>query len=163
MGAFLTEMKSPPTVTQQTSRQNLTATQGEMTNSAARVAMGRTSANEAGSAGRGFSPVTSPASKSMMVSFNFLTQVPIEEFVIQEHSKASKLSARFRSTASRTIENELQRKIKEKFQQARLDRVLKAQELKQKTDVDTLKQREKEKREAVDEALKAIRHQERTK
>ena len=50
----------------------------------------------------------------MLVSFNFLTQVPIEEFVIQEHSKASKLSARLKTNASLKIERELERNIKDK-------------------------------------------------
>jgi len=35
----------------------------------------------------------------MLVSFNFLTQVPIDEFIVQENSKASKLSARLKQTA----------------------------------------------------------------
>jgi len=71
----------------------------------------------------------------MLVSFNFLTQVPIEEFVIQEHSKASKLSARLKSNASMKIERELERKIREKEQRAHLDKVLAAAQLKLKTDV----------------------------
>ena len=52
--------------------------------------------------------------QNMLVSFNFLTQVPIEDFVTQEHSKASKLSARLKSNASMKIERELERKIREK-------------------------------------------------
>jgi len=58
----------------------------------------------------------SPSSngQNMLVSFNFLTQVPIEEFVIQEHSKASKLSARLKTNASIKIERELERKIRDK-------------------------------------------------
>ena len=59
------------------------------------------------------SPATSP--QNMLVSFKFLTQVPIEEFVVQEHSKANKTSARLRSNASVKIERELQRKIKENY------------------------------------------------
>ncbi len=78
----------------------------------------------------------------MLVSFNFLTQVPIEEFVHQEHSKASKLSARLKTNASMKIERELERKIEEKKQRARLDRVLAAADLKLKTDVEELKKRE---------------------
>lgn len=54
------------------------------------------------------------ASTGQLVSFNFLTQVPIEEFVIQEQSKASKMSARMKSNHSMKIERELERKIKEK-------------------------------------------------
>lgn len=61
---------------------------------------------------------TAPSSpqpgSSMLISFNFLTQVPIEEFVMKEHENASKLSARLRSNADLKIEKELQRKIKEK-------------------------------------------------
>ena len=57
--------------------------------------------------------------QNMLVSFNFLTQVPIEEFVVQEHSKASKLSARLKSNASMKIERELERKIKDREQRAR--------------------------------------------
>jgi len=50
----------------------------------------------------------------MMLSFNFLTQVPIEEFLSQEQHKASRLTARIKSRASLKIEEELQRRIKEK-------------------------------------------------
>ena len=60
----------------------------------------------------------------MLVSFKFLTQVPIEEFVVQEHSRANKTSARLRSNASVKIERELQRKIKENYARAKLDKVL---------------------------------------
>lgn len=89
----------------------------------------------------------------MLVSFNFLTQVPIEEFVIQEHSKASKLSARLKTNASMKIERELERKIEDKKQRARLDKVLAAADLKLKLDVQELKKRENAKREAVNEVL----------
>lgn len=92
-------------------------------------------------------------SNSMLVSFNFLTQVPIEEFVIQEHSKASKLSARLKTNASMKIERELERKIEDKKQRARLDKVLAAADLKLKLDVQELKKRENAKREAVNEVL----------
>jgi len=96
----------------------------------------------------------SPGSGSnMLVSFNFLTQVPIEEFVIQEHSKASKLSARIKTNASMKIERELERKLKEKMQKARLEKVLAAADLKLKTDVKTLQERVREKRDKVDEVL----------
>jgi len=93
----------------------------------------------------------------MLVSFNFLTQVPIEEFVIQEHSKASKLSARLKTNASMKIERELERKIEEKKQRARLDKVLAAADLKLKLDVKELQKRESAKREAVNEALESKR------
>lgn len=53
----------------------------------------------------------------------------------QEHSKASKLSARLKSNASMKINHELQRKIRDKEQRARLDKVLAAATLKTKTDV----------------------------
>lgn len=85
-------------------------------------------------------------SSSMLVSFNFLTQVPIEDFVIQEHSKASKLLARLKTNASIKIERELERKIEEKKQRARLDKVLAAADLKVKTDVKELQAREEVKR-----------------
>ena len=88
-----------------------------------------------------------------LVSFNFLTQVPIEDFVMQEHQKASKMSARLKSNASLKIERELQRKIREKEQKARLDKVLNNAQLKLKTDVEILKKREEEKRAAVEEKL----------
>lgn len=88
-----------------------------------------------------------------MVSFNFLTQVPIEDFVIQEHQKASKMSARLKSNASMKIERELQRKIREKEQKARLDKVLNNAQLKLKTDVEILKKREEERHKAVEEKL----------
>ena len=92
--------------------------------------------------------------QNMLVSFNFLTQVPIEEFVVQEHSKASKLSARLKSNASMKIERELERKIKDREQRARLDRVLAAAQLKLKVDVDILKKKKQEKIEAVQNVLK---------
>lgn len=79
--------------------------------------------------------------------------MPIEEFVIQEHSKASKLSARLKTNASMKIERELERKIEEKKQRARLDKVLAAADLKLKLDVQELKKRENAKREAVNEVL----------
>ena len=60
----------------------------------------------------------------MLVSFKFLTQVPIEEFVVQEHSRANRTSARLRSNVSVKIERELQRKIKENYARAKLDKVL---------------------------------------
>ena len=55
--------------------------------------------------------------------------------MIQEHSKASKLSARLKSNASIKIERELERKIREKEQRAKLDKVLAAAQLKLNTDV----------------------------
>ena len=99
----------------------------------------------------------SATGSNMLVSFNFLTQVPIEEFVIQEHSKASKLSARLKSNASMKIERELERKIKEREQRARLDKVLAAAQLKLKTDVKQLKEKKDEKNNAVREALEKQR------
>ena len=60
------------------------------------------------------SGVSSPNPGSMLVSFNFLAQQPIDEFIMQENSKASKMSARLRNTASMKISFELNRKIKEK-------------------------------------------------
>ena len=90
---------------------------------------------------------------SALVSFNFLTQVPIEDFVLQEHNKASKMSARLKQNASAKIERELSRKIREKEQKAKLDKVLNNAQLKLKTDVEILKKREEEKRSAVEEKL----------
>jgi len=55
------------------------------------------------------------------------------------------MSARLRNTASMKIQAELTRKIKEKEQDARKDKVLKAAEVKVKTDVEMLKRREQEK------------------
>ena len=55
------------------------------------------------------------------------------------------MSARLRNTASMKIQAELTRKIKEKEQDARKDKVLKAAEIKVKTDVEMLKRREQEK------------------
>ena len=49
-----------------------------------------------------------------MMSFNFFTSLPIEEFVQEENLKASKMSERLRSRASIKIEEELKRKLKEK-------------------------------------------------
>ena len=62
---------------------------------------------------------------------------------------------------SAKIERELERKIKEKRQQAHLDKVLRAAQLKLKTDVETLRKREQEKKEAVDEAVAQKKRMER--
>ena len=51
------------------------------------------------------------------------------------------------------IERELERKLKEKVQKARLEKVLAAADLKLKTDVKTLQERVREKRDKVDEVL----------
>ena len=73
--------------------------------------------------------------------------------MLQEHNKASKMSARLKSNASVKIERELSRKIREKEQKAKLDKVLNNAQLKLKTDVEILKKREEEKRSAVEEKL----------
>ena len=57
------------------------------------------------------------------------------------------------------IERELERKIREKEQRARLDKVLAAAQLKLKTDVKTLQEKKKVKRDAVDEVLANQRKQ----
>ena len=51
------------------------------------------------------------------------------------------------------IERELQRKIKEKEQRARLDKVLNNAQVKLKMDVETLRKREEQKRTAVEEKI----------
>ena len=51
--------------------------------------------------------------QNVLVSFNFLTQVPIDDFIHQENQKASMMSARLRNTASMKIQGELNRKIRE--------------------------------------------------
>ena len=51
------------------------------------------------------------------------------------------------------IERELERKLKEKIQKARLEKVLAAADLKLKTDVKTLQERVREKRDKGDEVL----------
>ena len=68
---------------------------------------------------------------------------------MQENSKASKMSQRLRNTASMKISFELNRKIKEREQRARLDKVLAAANVKLKTDVEILKKREQEKTQKV--------------
>ena len=107
------------------------------------------------------SGVSSPNPGSMLVSFNFLAQQPIDEFIMQENSKASKMSARLRNTASMKISLELNRKIKEKQQRARLDKVLEAADIKVKTDVKLLKAKEDEKKAKVQAALENKRRAER--
>ena len=105
-GAFLTDLKKTG------SRMNLNSQSPDGRASAARLngkgSAGEMSPNQQGSF---MNPAMlgSPSStgQNMLVSFNFLTQVPIEEFVIQEHSKASKLSARLKDNASAKIEREL--------------------------------------------------------
>jgi len=57
------------------------------------------------------------------------------------------------------IERELERKIREKEQRAHLDKVLAAAQLKLKTDVKTLQEKKKVKRDAVDEVLANQRRQ----
>ena len=152
--AFLTDLKKT------SSRMNLNSQSPDGRASAARLnptgkgsAAGDMSPNQQGSfMNPGMLGSPSSTGQNMLVSFNFLTQVPIEEFVIQEHSKASKLSARLKDNASAKIERELERKIKENQQRARLDKVLAAAQLKLKTDVKMLRERKKEKRDKVDEA-----------
>ena len=51
------------------------------------------------------------------------------------------------------ISHELSRKIKEKEQRARLDKVLAAADVKLKTDVEILKKREQEKKDKAQESL----------
>ena len=63
------------------------------------------------------------------------------------------MSARLRNTASMKISYELTRKIKDKEQRARLDKVLAAADVKVKTDVEILKKREQEKKEKAQESL----------
>ena len=63
------------------------------------------------------------------------------------------MSARLKSNASMKIERELQRKIKEKEQRARLDKVLNNAQVKLKMDVETLRKREEQKRTAVEEKI----------
>lgn len=151
-GAFMTDLKP--------SSRNLNQQSADPRGSAVKLVKGSAgggdmSPNQQGSfMNPGVLGSPSSTGQNMLVSFNFLTQVPIEEFVIQEHSKASKLSARLKSNASIKIERELERKIREKEQRAKLDKVLAAAQLKLKTDVKQLKEKRKEKRDAVDEALK---------
>lgn len=63
------------------------------------------------------------------------------------------MSQRLRNTASMKISHELSRKIKEKEQRARLDKVLAAADVKLKTDVEILKKREQEKKDKAQESL----------
>lgn len=63
------------------------------------------------------------------------------------------MSQRLRNTASMKISYELSRKIKEKEQRARLDKVLAAADVKLKTDVEILKKREQEKKDKAQESL----------
>ena len=87
----------------------------------------------------------------MMMSFNFITSVPIDEFVQVENSKASKAQDRLRSRASLKIEDELKRKLKEKAQREKLYKAIKTNTDFLKKRVDTTKEKEKEKFEAVRE------------
>ena len=95
-GAFgLTELKAP--MTKPSSRMNLNT----MSPDARKNSVDPLQASPPQQPFSSMSGTGSPMGHtSMMVSFNFLTQVPIEEFVHQEHSKASKLSARLKSNAS---------------------------------------------------------------
>ena len=81
------------------------------------------------------------AQSPALVSFGFLKDVPIEEFVVQENSRANKLSSRLKSNASVKIERELNRKIKEKEQRARLEKVLAVQERQVKARVEDTSRR----------------------
>ena len=156
---FLTEMKQEGRM-----NMNLNTQSPDTRSNAIMLKEGQSGMLLSPSPSPGFNTVsgnTSPNSNSMLVSFNFLTQVPIEEFVIQEHSKASKLSARLKTNASIKIERELERKIEEKKQRARLDKVLAAADLKMKTDVKELKMKEEAKREKVHAVLEAMKRKER--
>ena len=99
----------------------------------------------------------SPGSQSMMMSFNFITSVPIDEFVQVENSKASKAQDRLRSRASLKIEDELKRKLKEKAQREKLYKAIKTNTDFLKKRVDNTKEKEKEKFEAVRETQKNFR------
>ena len=81
------------------------------------------------------------AQSPALVSFGFLKDVPIEEFVVQENSRANKLSSRLKSNASVKIERELNRKIKEKEQRARLEKVHAVQERQVKARVEDTSRR----------------------
>lgn len=61
-----------------------------------------------------------------MVGFNFLTGVPLDDFIEEANFKASKISERMRSRASLKVEEELTRRLKENEQRKKLDKVLKA-------------------------------------
>ena len=71
------------------------------------------------------------------------------------------MSARLKSNASMKIERELERKIKDKEQRARLDKVLGNAQLKLKTDVDMLKKNEAEKKAKVEDRLEMQRKRDR--
>lgn len=114
--SFITEVKTQP-VSKRDSRHNLHLNQNS--------AEGRINKTQSPSLAEHSPPqhmnftmmsgsATPNAPQNMLVSFNFLTQVPIDEFILQENSKASKMSARLRNTASMKITYELNQKIKEK-------------------------------------------------
>ena len=99
----------------------------------------------------------------MMMSFNFITSVPIDEFVQQENYKASKVSARLRSRASIKIEDELKRKLQMKNQRLKLERVLRANTEYLQKNKEKYREREQQKLEKVQETLKTFKKAERKK
>lgn len=60
------------------------------------------------------SPDLTISSPSALISFNFLTQIPLEDFIETENKKADEWIKMQRSKANALIEKELLRKIEEK-------------------------------------------------
>ena len=59
-----------------------------------------------------------------MIGFSFLTQVPLEDYVDIEQSKAFQTNERNTKMMTKAISNELQLKIKEQQMRKKLDQVL---------------------------------------
>ena len=88
----------------------------------------------------------SPQSANNMMSFNFfVTQVPIDQLVMHAHSTSSAVTRQQKDRAAFKINMELNRKITQKNQQEKLERVLKTQRHLQKTSINDLKKHHKEK------------------
>lgn len=143
--SFLTEVKNSLSMTRKDSRTNMGEGRGSKANASPLIVDSLSPSPNMTHMGFGMSSTSPTTPNNMLVSFNFLTQVPIDEFILQENSKASKMQQQMRNTASMKIHCELSRKVKEKEQRARLDKVLNAANVKLKCDVETLKRREKEK------------------
>lgn len=105
---------------------------------------------------------TSP-DHTMMMSFNFMTQLPIEDFISREQFKASKITERHKSRASLKVEMELQRKIRDKELTVRLHKAYSKKDSYVHEDYQKYREKEREKLERVQETLKKIRKEHRAK
>lgn len=112
----------------------------------------------------GLSPRNSPGPQSLMMeSFNFITSFPLKGFISLENDKAKKASARINTRASFHIEEELKRKLKEKDQKLKLEKILRNRSLHLDNNKKDFREKEQAKLERVQETLKLFKKNARKK